>query len=175
MVGDTAMKSGIMEVTVVGARGLKNTEFLGKIDPYVVIQYKDQEQKSTTGRRITSKSRMQCFLCLRGQGSSPEWNEKFKFKVEFEGGDEQHKLFLKILDRDNFTEDDYLGQATIYLKELFEQGLENGKAELHTQKYRVVSSNQTYHGEIQVGITFTANVNTSRLTGRVTLLTHVLS
>lgn len=40
----------------------------GKVDPYVVIQFKNQEQKSTTGhRKKTSKSRLRCCLCLRGQ------------------------------------------------------------------------------------------------------------
>ncbi|KAL0299180.1 UNVERIFIED_CONTAM: phloem protein 1 [Sesamum radiatum] len=116
------MTTGIMEVTVVSAKGLKNTE-------------------------------------LFGQGGSPVWNEKYKFSVEYKaGGEEQHKLLLKLMDRDHFTDDDFLGHATIYLKELFEQGVENGKAELHTQKYRVVSANKTYRGEIQVGVTFTTNV-----------------
>ncbi|KAK6156204.1 hypothetical protein DH2020_010452 [Rehmannia glutinosa] len=41
------------------------------------------------------------------------WNEKFKFKVEYPKGDEQHKLLLKIMDNDAFTEHDYLGQATL--------------------------------------------------------------
>ncbi|KAK4385415.1 phloem protein 1 [Sesamum angolense] len=95
------MTTGIMEVTVVSAKGLKNTE-------------------------------------LFGQGGSPVWNEKYKFSVEYKAGDEeQHKLLLKLMDRDRFTDDDFLGHATIYLKGLFEQGVENGKAELHTQKYRV--------------------------------------
>ncbi|XP_011077215.1 elicitor-responsive protein 1 [Sesamum indicum] len=155
------MTTGIMEVTVVGAKGLKNTELFGKMDPYVVIQYKNQEQKTTTGRRQTSKSFMQCCLCLRGQGGRPVWNEKYKFSVEYKAGDEeQHKLLLKLMDRDHFTDDDYLGQATIYVKELFEQGVENGKAELRTQKYRVVSTDKTYHGEIQVAVTFTTNGET---------------
>ncbi|KAL3656135.1 hypothetical protein CASFOL_000531 [Castilleja foliolosa] len=152
------MRTGIMEVTVMGARALKNTEFFGKVDPYVVIQYKNEEQKSlTSGRQKVSKFQMPCCFCLGGQGTSPVWDEKFKFRVEFPGGDEQHKLLLKIMDHDNITNDDYLGMATIYVKELFEQGMDNGKAELRAQKYRVVSSNQTYQGEIQVGITFTAN------------------
>lgn len=38
-------------------------------------------------------------------------------------------------------------------------GINEGKAELSTQKYRVVSSNQTYRGEINVGVTFTAHVS----------------
>lgn len=46
----------------------------------------------------------------------------------------------------------------IYLKELFEVGLEKGKADLGTQKYRVVLNDLTYHGEIQVAITFTVKV-----------------
>ncbi|KAL7146959.1 hypothetical protein ABFS83_06G076700 [Erythranthe nasuta] len=154
------MTTGIMEVTVVGARGLKNAEFFGKVDPYVVIQYKNQEQKSTTGHRKTwNKPRVHWCLCLRGQGISPEWNEKFKFEVDYPAKeDEQHKLSIKIMDHDTFTDDDYLGQATIYLKELFEQGLEKGNAELRAQKYRVVSSDKTYHGEIKVGVTFTTNI-----------------
>ncbi|PIN01330.1 putative Ca2+-dependent phospholipid-binding protein [Handroanthus impetiginosus] len=157
------MATGIMEVTVVGARDLKSTEFFGKIDPYVVIEYKNQEQRSANGRPKSSKCLLKCCFCLPGQGSNPEWNEKFKFNVEYKpGADEQHKLILKIMDHDTFTDDDYLGQATIYLKDLFEEGLENGKAELRTQKYRVVSSNKTYHGEIQVGITFAANGETDQ-------------
>ncbi|KAL8551985.1 hypothetical protein ACS0TY_000876 [Phlomoides rotata] len=165
------MTTGIMEVTIVRARDLKNTEFFGKVDPYILIQYKDQEQKSTTGRRKNLKSRLQCCVCLLGQGGrKPEWNEKFKFMVEYpppqsDTKDEpQQKLLLKIMDHDSFTNDDYIGQATIYVKELFELGIENkkGKSEIPIQKYRVVSSNKTYHGEIQVGITFTVNWKTDK-------------
>lgn len=158
------MTAGIMEVTVVGARDLKNTEFFGRMDPYVVIQYKNQEQKSTTGRSKTSKSRLRCCICLRGQGGRrAEWNEKFKFGVEFpedQQQQQQQKLLLKIMDNDNFTQHDYLGQATIYLNDFIEVGVEKGKAELPIQKYRIVSTDNTYHGEIQVGITFTINGET---------------
>lgn len=60
------------------------------------------------------------------------WNEQFKFRVDYklpsEGDkcdangtdtngttkkkEEQQKLIIKIMDRDNFTQDDFLGQAT---------------------------------------------------------------
>lgn len=36
------------------------------MDPYVVIQYENEEQKSTKGRPKTTKSRLQRCLCLRG-------------------------------------------------------------------------------------------------------------
>ncbi|XP_051120136.1 16 kDa phloem protein 1-like [Andrographis paniculata] len=167
------MTAGVMEVTVVRARGLKNTELFGKMDPYVVIQYKNEERRSTTGqrKRRTVLSRMQCCICIQGQGGhNPMWNENFKFEVEYKaGGEEQHKLLLKLMDHDTFTHDDHLGQATIYLEELFEEGVENGKAEIHAQKYRVVSSNQTYHGEIEVGVTFTINAGKGSMKGSMSV------
>ncbi|XP_059625343.1 16 kDa phloem protein 1 [Cornus florida] len=138
------MSIGILEVTLVDARNLKNTEFFGGgIDPYVLIQYKSQERKSSVAR---------------GQGSSPIWNEKFNFRVEYPGADDQYKLILKIMDKDTFSADDYHGQATIYLKDLLALGVENGTAELHPRKYSVVATDLTYCGEIRVGITFTPKV-----------------
>ncbi|XP_060185641.1 16 kDa phloem protein 1 isoform X1 [Lycium barbarum] len=133
---------GTMEVNLVNAKGLKNNELWGGgIDPYVLLQYRGQERKSTTARA--------------GQGSKPEWNEKFNFKIEYPSTDGQYKLILKLMDHDTFSSDDYLGEATIYLKEFIELGLENGIAEIHPRKYSVVGSDQCYCGEIQVGITFT--------------------
>ncbi|CAA3030333.1 elicitor-responsive 1 isoform X2 [Olea europaea subsp. europaea] len=137
------MVVGIMEVKLVGAKRLKNTKFFGRIDPYVLLQYRNQECKSSTAN---------------GQGRNPIWNENFEFRVDYPMADEQYKLVLKIMAYDTFTADDYLGQATIYVKELIELGLEKGKAELRPQKYRVVFTDKTYCGEIQVGVTFTAKV-----------------
>ena len=51
-----------------------------------------------------------------------------------------------------------MSTCSIYLKELLELGVENGKAEIHRQKYSIVASDQTFSGEIQVGITFTPKV-----------------
>ncbi|CAA2998724.1 elicitor-responsive 1-like [Olea europaea subsp. europaea] len=140
------MVIGIMEVKLVDAKGLKNTDFLGRIDPYVLLQYRKQEGKSTIAK---------------GKGTSPVWNEKFEFRVDSPFADDnQYKLVLKIMDHDTFSADDYLGEATIYVKDLIKIGVEEGKAELHPQKYRVVSAGQIFYGEIQVGITFTAKQKT---------------
>ncbi|KAK9050168.1 hypothetical protein SSX86_030862 [Deinandra increscens subsp. villosa] len=125
------------------ARGLGKSDFLNKIDPYVLIQYRTQEHKSSIAK---------------GQGSNPEWNEKYKFRVEYPGADTQPKLVLKIMDHDTFSSDDYIGQTTIYLKELLERGVENVTAVPHPQKHRVVDSSQNYCGDVQVAITFTPRV-----------------
>ncbi|KAL6326740.1 hypothetical protein AAG906_010915 [Vitis piasezkii] len=137
------MTIGMLEVLLLDARGLQDTDFLGGMDPYVLIQYKNQERKSSVAR---------------GEGGSPVWNEKFTFRVEYPGGEGQYKLVLKIMDKDTFSADDFLGQASIYLEDLLALGVENGKAELHPCKYRVVRTDQTYCGEIRVGINFTPKV-----------------
>lgn len=47
-----------------------------------------------------------------GQGSKPVWDEKFSFRVEYPGANDQYKLILNVMDKDTFSADDYLGQAT---------------------------------------------------------------
>ena len=47
-----------------------------------------------------------------GQGSNPKWNEKFTFRAEYPGSGSDYKLILKLMDKDTFSADDYLGQAT---------------------------------------------------------------
>nr|XP_043634491.1 16 kDa phloem protein 1 [Erigeron canadensis] len=139
------MTIGIMEVNLVDAHGLTNFDFLNNIDPYVLVQYRSQEHKSTIAK---------------GQGNNPKWNEKFNFRVEYPGADEQPTLVIKIMDHDTFSADDYIGQTKIFLKEVLELGVENGTSELRPQKYRVVDSSQSFRGDIRVGITFTPRVET---------------
>ncbi|XP_024993072.1 elicitor-responsive protein 1-like [Cynara cardunculus var. scolymus] len=139
------MTIGLMEVNLADAHGLSKYDFFHKIDPYVLIQYRDQEHKSSIAK---------------GEGSNPKWNQKFTFRVEYPGADEQPKLVFKIMDHDTFSPDDYVGQTTMYLKEVLAVGVEKGKSELLLQKYRVVDKNQSYRGDIRVGLTFTPRVET---------------
>ncbi|GAB4841131.1 hypothetical protein Ancab_021875 [Ancistrocladus abbreviatus] len=133
---------GLMQVALMEARGLHDTDIFGKMDPYVVIRYKGQERKSSVAR---------------GQGGSPTWNEKFIFRAEYPGSGGDYKLILRIMDKDTFSADDFLGQVTIYVKDLLATGVENGKAEMHPCKYSVVGPDESYCGEIKVGVTFTSN------------------
>lgn len=137
------MAIGLLEVILVSAKGLANTDFLGDIDPYVIIQYKTQERTSSVAE---------------GHGGSWTWNERHTFRVEYPGSGGQYKLILKIMDKDTFTKDDFLGEATIYVEDFLAQGMENGTAELHSRKYSVVQADGTYFGEIQVGLSMTRKV-----------------
>ncbi|KAH9732113.1 Elicitor-responsive protein 3 [Citrus sinensis] len=109
------MPRGTLEVLLVGCKGLEDSDFLGSVDPYVVLTCRTQEQKSSIG-----------------SGDVTE-------------------LTLKIMDKDTFSNDDYLGEATISLEPLFMEG------SLPPTAYNVVK-NQEYCGEIRVGLTFTPEI-----------------
>ncbi|KAK4759987.1 hypothetical protein SAY87_023118 [Trapa incisa] len=115
----------------------------GKIDPYVVIKYKNQERKSSVARE---------------QGGSPSWNEKFTFRAEYPGNSHQCKLTLTLMDKDTFSADDFLGEVTIHVEDLLAFGVEQGTAQMRPTKYRVVGSDNRYCGEIQVGVSFNLKV-----------------
>ncbi|KAJ4956623.1 hypothetical protein NE237_013406 [Protea cynaroides] len=123
------MPRGKLEVLLVGAKGLENTDFLSKMDPYVVLICRTQEQKSSVAS---------------GQGSEPEWNETFVFTIS----DGVSELKLKLMDSDCGTQDDFVGEATIPLEPVFIDG------SLPATPYNVVKD-QEYHGEIRIGLTFT--------------------
>ncbi|XP_004142763.2 synaptotagmin-1 [Cucumis sativus] len=137
------MAIGTLEVKLANAKGLRGADFLGRIDPYVLIQYKGQEHKSSVAKN---------------EGGSPVWNEKFTFRAEYPGSGDNFKIILRIMDHDTFSADDFIGQASIYVKDLLALGVENGVSELWPQKYRVVGDDLNYNGEIQVGVTFTQKV-----------------
>ncbi|KAA8522375.1 hypothetical protein F0562_013264 [Nyssa sinensis] len=123
------MPRGTVEVLLVGAKGLENTDFLCNMDPYVIIICRTQEQKSSVAS---------------GKGTEPEWNENFVFTIS----DSVSELSIKIMDSDSGSEDDFVGQATIPLDPLFMEG------NLPPTSYNVVKDEE-YRGEIKVGLTFT--------------------
>ncbi|KAL7169906.1 hypothetical protein ACSBR2_034868 [Camellia fascicularis] len=154
------MAKGTLEVLLVDAYGLKDREsVLGcfncinpcntiKMRPYVVIQYENQESTSCVAEQ--------------GEGRKLVWNEKMTFNVEYPvpgvHEDQTYKLILRIMDKHKLSDDNLVGEITIYIKDVLSFGAEKGKAELRPQKYRVVLPDKTYSGEISVAVTFTLNV-----------------
>ncbi|RVW33803.1 16 kDa phloem protein 1-like [Vitis riparia] len=134
------MANGTLEVLLINARRLKDKNFLVKMDPYVLIQYGNQVRWSSVAK-----------------GRNPEWNEKFTFNAEYPGGEHhKYKLILRIMDKHKLScIDDFIGQTTIYVKDLVSMGVEMGQAHLRPTKYRVVLPNQSYAGEISVAVAFT--------------------
>ncbi|KAM0949451.1 putative C2 domain-containing protein [Dioscorea sansibarensis] len=125
------MVRGTLEVLLVGAKSLENTDFLCNMDPYAVLTCRTQEQKSSVAS---------------GKGSDPEWNETFTFNVS--GG--VSELKIKLMDSDSGSNDDFVGEATISLEALFTEGEGN----IPVTIYNVIKD-QEYCGEIKVGLSFT--------------------
>ncbi|KAM1230513.1 hypothetical protein ACFX2I_040653 [Malus domestica] len=100
------------------------------MDPYVFLTVKTQEKQSTVAS---------------GQGSVPEWNETFLFTVS----DDVSELHLKIMEKDNFSADDFVGEATICLEPVFSEG------SLPPTAYNVVNKDKEFCGEIKIRLTFT--------------------
>ncbi|XVF13168.1 hypothetical protein REPUB_Repub08aG0185000 [Reevesia pubescens] len=130
------MPQGTLEVLLVGAKGLENTDFLCKMDPYVLLICRTQEQKSSVAS---------------GKGTEPEWNETFVFNVS-EGVSE---LELKIMDSDFGSQDDIVGEATIHLDPVFTEG------SVPPTSYNIVKDEE-YCGEIRLGLTFTPEDRNTR-------------
>ncbi|PIN21992.1 hypothetical protein CDL12_05292 [Handroanthus impetiginosus] len=122
------MPQGTLEVVLVSAHGLENTDFLSNMDAYAVLTCQNQEKKS----KIAS-----------GGGSVPEWNETFLFTIS-EGVSE---LKIKLMDKDTFTADDFVGEATIPLEPVFDE------ESVPTTTYDVVKD-QKYCGGIRVSLKF---------------------
>ncbi|XP_061349583.1 16 kDa phloem protein 2-like [Gastrolobium bilobum] len=86
------MPRGTLEVILVSAKGLHDSDFFKKMDPYVILTYRAQEHRSSVAQ---------------GAGSNPSWNESFLFTVS----DNVSELNLRLMDKDTFTKDDFLGET----------------------------------------------------------------
>ncbi|KAH7283134.1 hypothetical protein KP509_35G063200 [Ceratopteris richardii] len=120
---------GTLEVHLHGGKGIKNVEFFGKNDPYAIISYKTQDQKSKT---------------LEGGGSDPVWDQSFFFQVE----DDTSEVIVKIFDEDKRTADDPIGEAKIPFENVLEE------LEVPACGYDLVLPGGGTHGQVEVSLKF---------------------
>ncbi|KAF8702805.1 hypothetical protein HU200_032636 [Digitaria exilis] len=175
------MAQGTLEVLLVGAKGLENTDYLS-MSPF--LDRSVHPVRGNISLQILSGSTAlekwhQFFLtsfmagcrtlevicqynlvagsaliCVSVQllreywkGCDPEWNETFVFTVS----DSTTELFIKLLDSDGGTDDDFVGEATIALEAVYTE------RSIPPTVYNVVKDEE-YRGEIKIGLTFTPEV-----------------
>jgi len=131
------MVHGTLEVLLVGAKGLENTDYLCNMDLYAILKCRSQEQRSSIAA---------------GKGTNPEWNENFVFTVS----DRTTDLIIKLMDSDTGTADDFVGEATIPLEAVYSE------RSIPPTIYNVVKG-EKYCGGIKVGLTFTSEVVSENL------------
>eukprot|EP00250_Pteridium_aquilinum_P008473 c17977_g1_i1 orf=269-781(+) len=120
---------GTLEVHLHGGKGMQNVDFLGKNDPYALISYKTQDQKSTT---------------LEGGGSDPVWDQSFFFEVDDDSAD----VIIKFFDEDKNSNDDAIGEAKIPLAKVLEE------LEVPASTYDLLLPNGDTHGQVEVSLKF---------------------
>lgn len=90
------MTSGKLTIHILEAKLTRDTETFGKMDPYVVINTRQQ--------RIRTKT-------MQNAGKNPKWsNEFFVIDVKYIGDD----MHLEVFDED-VVDSDLIGEATIKL------------------------------------------------------------
>lgn len=93
------MVHGSIEVLVVAARNLKDTEILGKMDPFIQLRCDSQTKRSKT-----------CY----GGGKNPTFNDTITFNI-IDGVNQVH---LDVFDEDTMS-NDHIGIATVDLDKAF--------------------------------------------------------
>ena len=96
------MVSGVLEVTIVEGRSLKNCDFFGENDAYVEV-YTEKKYKQRT-RTIKNSN-------------NPVWNEQLRFNIH--KGD--HTIHFDVYDADLIGRDT-IGKCKIRLKHVFDDG-----------------------------------------------------
>ncbi|KAL9303965.1 hypothetical protein ACSQ67_021228 [Phaseolus vulgaris] len=95
------MKTAILEVLVVNAKGITHTNLVGTPSYYVVIECGPQTQRS----KVSSE------LCDAGKHKKPHWNQKFIFDLsEFDYKNSTH-LKCRIMDTKLFSNGGFVGEA----------------------------------------------------------------
>ncbi|KAK4364236.1 hypothetical protein RND71_015594 [Anisodus tanguticus] len=146
------MKGGLLEVFVVSARGISHSNIIGKPSYYVIVECVSQSYKT----KISSAGNRKEIL----------WNEKLKFELPTNKLEECNYLKLKIMDEEFFTAGEFVGETKINLKGIIMEGNEKRFIEVTPAAYNVVLEDDTYKGQIKVGLRFTPSNRTVQTVGR---------
>ncbi|GJP63192.1 hypothetical protein CLOP_g20259 [Closterium sp. NIES-67] len=95
--------SGVLELTVVGASGLKDKELFTKQDPYVVVEYGSQRFRTKTDK---------------DGGTTPAFNSTFHLQL-LPGVEE----FSAVIWNDNLGRDDVIGSCRVNFRQAFSAGV----------------------------------------------------
>jgi len=118
LIGKEETTQPTIVVNIINAAGLRNTEWLGKPDPYCVCQIKENPRSKFRTKTISD-------------ALDPVWNQEFKFKIHSES--ESLEFFVMDEAVDSKTQDEQLGSATLENYEYYPGGF-SGEMKLHRPK-----------------------------------------
>ncbi|KAG0615806.1 hypothetical protein M758_5G068100 [Ceratodon purpureus] len=121
------MATRTLNVEVIGASGLKDTELIGKSDPYVVVSIGKEQRKSKPAK---------------DQAESPAWNETFSLPV----CDTDSELVVVIRNDDTLGRDEEMGRVVVPLSVI------HGGS--HSASTFPLELKGKPHGEIRMSLSF---------------------
>ncbi|CCO16430.1 predicted protein [Bathycoccus prasinos] len=127
----TSSKQGILEITIVSASKLKNTAYLGKMDPYCVVFFLGEKTRTKT---------------VKNGGSNPVWEESYKCKTSSDITDQTIKLMIK--NENRMLSDEIIGVSEMSLGDCFRLGKDTIDAPVLSAKTRERVGDVRVRGEI---------------------------
>ena len=133
----------IVSVRIIEARDLTPMDITGKADPYCVLKFGGQTQKSNFIK----------------QELNPVWNEVFTFDVETG----KEVMEVEVFDKDDFGTDDFEGQFAFDLVDYADQAPHDEWFDLHGK-----NPQQKWQGKVRVVIQYVFS-KTKMLTGYINM------
>ncbi|KXZ54524.1 hypothetical protein GPECTOR_4g589 [Gonium pectorale] len=124
---------GELTVSLIGGENLKDCDWIGQQDPYVILRCGKQQYRSNTHI---------------GGGINPIWNQVFVFKVK-----DEHELKLVVWDQDDLKTDDCIGKATVDLSAV--RAMSPRPLDLKLPLKRPLTKRQ--HGFLRLSLSFLAD------------------
>jgi len=126
---------GKLEVHVINGSDLRDRELIGKMDPYVIVKYGDEEFKSQV---------------VKNGGTNPTWDHFFEYNVKNEDADQP--LRFEVFDHKVIGKDRQIGRADIALGLLVKHA--GGKEEGHAFQLVHFDNPEEKAGTIRVGLRY---------------------
>ncbi|XP_052192217.1 elicitor-responsive protein 3 [Diospyros lotus] len=136
------MKEGTLEVVVVSAAGIRHTNVIGRPAYYVIIQCGTQVKRTKTSKRKHKE------IC---------WNEKFTFHFASSEWKNLTHVKFRIMDKEYFSAGGFVGETILYVQGMITEANDKDFLEIRPTRYNVVLEDDTYKGEIRIGLKFIPN------------------
>ncbi|VVB06805.1 unnamed protein product [Arabis nemorensis] len=135
------MKKGILEVLLVDAHGITHTNFIGSPVYYVLLQCGTKEYRSKMSK---------------GDNENALWNQKFVFDFPMSQWKKLNHIKCRIMDKELFKDGGFVGETIIHLGGIITEGRERGYMEVKPAPYNVVLDDDTFKGQLKLGLRFIA-------------------
>ena len=101
------LPAGVLTVNCIAGKNLRETDSVGRQDPYCVFTSEGQSVKITKKTKVDTDG-----------GTAPQWNESLTMDVV-----DQYTLGIECYDHDMLSKDDLIGKTSVSLLPVFKRGM----------------------------------------------------